>query len=186
LAALGEFLERFAGPRAANLLARIEARLEHGVSREAVALTAIDGVGAGRAETLAQGGLTTPGKIVDAGVNELTRAGITAGVAERIVKSAGELPQITVDWGEFPDSIARGENEMSEVTVSTTAGSAAAGIRVTVNGVEMHQKRCYLSDSVAVPVGVFGAAEDLEFTVEVTFPDLSLLPVRESRLVDVV
>jgi len=183
LAALHEFADRFAGPRAANLICRIEARVEHGVSREAVALTAIDGVGATRAETLAQGELTTPGKIIEAGVDELTRAGITAGVAERIVEAAGNLPQITVDWGEFPDSIARGENEMCEVTIRTTAGSATAGIRVTVNGVEMNQKRCYLADSTAVPVGVFGAAEDLEFIVEVTFPDLPLPPVRASRSV---
>ena len=184
LAALGEFLERFAGPRAANLLARIEARLEHGVSREAVALTAIDGVGAGRAETLAQGGLTTPDAVVDAGVSELTRAGLTAGVAERVVESARDLPQVVVDWGAFPDSIARGENEMCEVTVRSTAGSAAAGIRVTVNGVEMNSTRSYLG-TATVPVGVFGADEDLEYTVEVTFPELPLAPVRASRSVSV-
>jgi replicative superfamily II helicase len=183
LAALHEFLDRFAGPRAANLAQRIEARVDHGVSREAVALTAIDGVGAGRAETLAQAGLTTPGEIVKAGVDELTRAGITAGVADRVVESARDLPRITIDWGAFPDSIARGENEMQELTVSTTGGSATAGIRVTVNDVEMNEKRCYLSDATTVPVGVFGAAEDLEFTVEVTFPNLPLPPVRASRSV---
>jgi len=32
---------------------------------------------------------------------------------------------------------------------------------------------------------VFGADEDLEFTVEVTFPDLPLPPVRASRSVTV-
>ena len=74
---------------------------------------------------------------------------------------------------------------MREITISTTAGSATAGIRVTVNGVEMNEKRCYLSDVTTVPVGVFGAAEDLEFTVEVTFPDLPLPPVRASRSVTV-
>ena len=184
LAALHEFVDRFAGPRAANLLARIEARLEHGVSRQAVALTAIDGVGAGRADTLAQGGLTTPAEIVAAGVSELTRAGLTAGVAERVVESARDLPQVVVEWGEFPDSIARGENEMCEVTVRSTAGSAAAGIRVTVNGVEMNQSRSYLG-TTTVPVGVFGADENLEYTVEVTFPELPLAPVRASRSVSV-
>jgi len=184
LAALQEFVDRFAGPRAANLLARIEARLEHGVSREAVALTAIDGVGAGRAETLAQGGLTTPQHVVDAGVSELTRAGLTAGVAERVVDSARDLPQVVVDWGAFPEAIARGENELCEVTVRSTAGSAAAGIRVTVNGVEMNQTRSYLG-TATVPVGVFGADEDLEYTVEVTFPELPLAPVRASRSVTV-
>ena len=185
LAALHAFADRFAGPRAANLLARIEARVEHGVSRKAVGLTAIDGVGAGRAETLATGGLTTPGEVVDAGVDELTRAGLTAGVAERVLESARELPRIAVEWGAFPTTIDRGDNEMCEITVRTTAGGSTAGIRVTVNGVEMNEKRCYLADESAVPVGVFGADEDLEFTVEVTFPDLPLPPVRASRSVTV-
>ncbi len=184
LAALHAFVDRFAGPRAANLLARIEARLEHGVSRQAVALTAIDGVGATRAETLAQGGLTTPADIVDAGVAELTRAGLTAGVAERVIGSAGGLPQVVVEWGPFPEAIARGENEMCEVTVRSKAGSAAAGIRVTVNGVEMNQTRSYLG-TTTVPVGVFGADQDLEYTIEVTFPELPLAPVRASRSVSV-
>jgi hypothetical protein len=44
---------------------------------------------------------------------------------------------------------------------------------------------CYLADETAVPVGVFGADEDLEFTVEVTFPELPLPPVRASRSVTV-
>ena len=185
VAALHAFVDRFAGPRAANLVARVEARLEGGVSREAVALTAIEGVGAGRAETLATGGLTTPAAVVDAGVSALTDAGLTAGVAERIVAAAGDLPRIDVEWGDFPETIARGENEMHELTVRTTAGSAAVGIRVTVNDVEMNETRCFLSGSTTVPVGVFGAAEDLEFTVEVTFPDLPLPPVRASRSVTV-
>ncbi len=185
LAALHEFADRFAGPRAANLLCRIEARVEHGVSRDAVALTAIDGVGSGRAETLAQGGITTPLAVIEAGVDELTRAGLTAGVAERIITSARNLPQIEIDWGDFPTEIARGENEMREITVSTTAGSATAGIRVTVNEVEMNEKRLYLSDASTVPVGVFGANEELEYTVEITFPDLPLPPVRASRSVAV-
>ncbi len=185
LAALHEFADRFAGSRAANLVARTEARVEHGVSREAVALTAIDGVGSGRAETLAQGGLTTPAAVVDAGVSELTRAGMTAGVAERVVDAARDLPRITVDWGAFPETIARGENEQCEVTVRSTAGSAAVGIRVTVNDVEMIETRCFLSGSTTVPVGVFGADEPLEYTVEATFPDLPLSPVRASRSVTV-
>jgi len=185
LAALHEFADRFAGPRAANLVARIEARVEHGVSREAVALTAIDGVGSGRAETLAAGGLTTPAAVVDAGVSELTRAGMTAGVADRVVAAAGDLPRISIDWGAFPETIARGENELCEITVSTTAGNATIGIRVTVNSVEMNENRCFLSGSTTVPVGVFGASEDLEYTVEITFPDLPLSPVRASRSVTV-
>jgi len=123
--------------------------------------------------------------VIDAGVDELTRAGLTAGVAERVVNAAAELPQISAEWGAFPTTIARGDNEMCEITLRTTAGSAAAGIRVTVNGVEMNEKQCYLSDETTVPVGVFGASEALEYTVEVTFPDLPLSPVRASRSVTV-
>ena len=184
LGALHAFAEQFAGPRAANLICRIEARLEHGVSREAVGLTAIDGVGAGRAETLANGGLTTPSDVIAAGVSELTRAGLTAGVAERVIEAARELPQITVEWGAFPETIARGDNTMCELTVRSTAGGATAGIRVTVNGVEMTETQCYLGTKT-VPVGVFGAEEELAYTVEVTFPELPLSPVRASRSVTV-
>jgi hypothetical protein len=57
---------------------------------------------------------------------------------------------------------------------------------VTVNDVEMTTKACYLSDATTVPVGVFGgAADEMEFTVEVTFPEVPLAPVRESRTVTV-
>ena len=185
LAALQEFLDRFTGPRAANLASRVEARVEHGVDRDAVGLTAIDGVGSGRASTLATGGITSPPDVVDAGVSELTRAGMTAGVAERVVEAATSLPQIEIDWGEFPTAITTGENEMCDVSVRNVGGSARAGLRVTVNDVEMSEKTTYLSDVTTLPVGVFGAKDELEFTVEVSFPDLPLLPYRESRIVDV-
>jgi replicative superfamily II helicase len=186
LSALREFLDRFAGTRAANLARRTEARVEHGVSRDAVALTAVDGVGATRASKLAAGGLRSPRDVVDAGAAELTRAGLSEGVAERVVESARGLPAIQVEWGEFPDSIAAGESEMCEVTVRNEGGGARVGIRVTVNDVEMSQKRTYLSDVTAVPVGVFGAdADALDFQVEVTFPDLPLLPHAASKAVRV-
>jgi replicative superfamily II helicase len=183
LAALREFLDRFAGPRAANLARRVEARVDHGVSRDAVALTAIDGIGAGRASTLATGGLQTPRDVIDAGVAELTRAGLSEGVAERVIERARDLPAIELDWGAFPDRIGRGESEMREVTVRNVGGAARAGIRVTVNEVEMTQKTVYLSDETTVPVGVFGATEELEFTIEVAFPELPLLPEADSRTV---
>ncbi|WP_101298106.1 DEAD/DEAH box helicase [Halegenticoccus soli] len=185
LAALREFLDRFAGPRAANLARRVEARVEHGVSRDAVGLTAIDGIGAGRASTLSTGGLATPADVIDAGADELVRAGMSRGVAERVVERARELPRIAVEWGSFPDRIARGESEMREVTVRNVGGGARAGVRVTVNGVEMSEKTTYLSDATTVPVGVFGAQDELEFAVEVAFPDLPLLPFVESRTVAV-
>jgi replicative superfamily II helicase len=192
LAALREFLDRFAGPRAANLARRVEARVDNGVSRDAVALTAVDGVGAGRAGKLAAGGLRTPRDLVEAGVEELTRAGLSEGVAERVVESARDLPAVDVEWGSFPESIATGENEMCEVTVRNRGGGARAGVRVTAkkggddSGVEMNRKTTYLSDATTVPVGVFGApADELEFRVEVTFPDLPLLPHVNSRTVRV-
>jgi replicative superfamily II helicase len=183
LAALGEFLDRFAGPRAANLAQRIEARVEHGVSRDAVGLTAIDGVGAGRASALASAGFRTPRDLVAAGAEELARAGVSESVAERLIENAEALPAIDVDWGAFPETIARGDNRMVEVGIHNVCGGARVGIRVTVNDVEMTSKTTYLSDQTTVPVAVFGTDEELEFTIEVAFPDLPLLPVAESRTV---
>ena len=187
LAALREFLLEFAGPRAANLARRLEARIEHGVSRDAVSLTAIDGVGAGRASTLATGGHSRPADLVDAGAAELTGAGLSEGVAERIVEAAGDLPAITVSWDDLPDAVAAGENEMCEVRLRNEGGGARVGVRVTVNSVEMHEKTTYLSNVTTVPVGVFGAdAEELDFCVEVWFPELPLQPFIDERTVRVV
>ena len=187
LAALSEFLDRFAGSRAANLACRVEARVEHGVSREAVPLTAIDGVGSGRAERLAGAGLTSPAAVVDAGPEALANAGMSDSVAERIVEAARDCPRIDVDWGEFPESIAVGENEMCEVGIATISGAARTGIRVTVNDVEMTETTTYLDGETTMPVGVFGPpdADELEFVVEVVFPDLPLMPVRATRTVRV-
>jgi hypothetical protein len=187
LAALREFLDTFAGPRAANLARRVEARVEHGVSRDAVGLTAVDGVGSRRAGRLSSAGLRTPADLVAAGTETLTRADLSEGVAERVVDSAKSLPAIELDWGAFPDTVTRGTSNVQEVTVANTGGGARTGVRVTVNGVEMTTKTTYLSDATRVPVGVFGATDDeLTFRVEVTFPDLPLLPVSEERTVRVV
>ncbi|QZY00834.1 DEAD/DEAH box helicase [Halobaculum rubrum] len=187
LAALREFADAVAGPRAANLVRRVEARVEHGVTREAVGLTAIEGVGEGRAESLSAGGLTTPADVIAAGTERLTRAGLSEGVAERVVRQAEDLPNAVVEWGAFPDSIGVGDNEMVEVTVRNVGGSARAGIRVTANGVEMTEKTLYLSDETTVPVGVFGAPGEAEmrYEVEVVYPELPLLPEADSRIVRV-
>ena len=187
LAALREFLDTFSGPRAANLARRIEARVDHGVSRDAVGLTAVDGIGSRRASRLATAGLRTPADLVAAGVTELTRADLSEGVAERVVTSAEALPAIDIDWGAFPETVSRGTSTVQQVGVTNTGGSARTGVRVTVNDVEMTTKTTYLSDSTRVPVGVFGATDDeLTFRVEVSFPDLPLLPVHEERVVSVV
>ncbi|MEF8779123.1 MAG: DEAD/DEAH box helicase [Haloferacaceae archaeon] len=187
LAALSEFLDRFAGPRAANLARRVEARVEHGVSRAAVPLTAIEGVGAGRAERLASAGFESPGELIDAGADALAAAGIPDGVASRIVDAAAELPRVVVEWGTVPDSVSRGAHEMHEVTVRNVAGGARVGIRLTVNGAEMTEKTVYLSDASTVPVALFGTpeADELEYVLEVTFPELPLMPVRGSRTVQI-
>ncbi|MFC7070095.1 DEAD/DEAH box helicase [Halobaculum lipolyticum] len=187
LAALREFADAVAGPRAANLVRRVEARVEHGVKREAVGLTAIEGVGEGRAERLASGGLTTPADVVAAGVDRLTRAGLSEGVAERVIRQAEALPNAVVEWGAFPESIGTAENEMLEVTVRNVGGSARAGLRVTANGVEMTEKTLYFTDETTVPVGVFGAPgeEEMRYEVEVVYPDLPLLPETDSRIVRV-
>jgi replicative superfamily II helicase len=187
LAALREFLDTFSGPRAANLARRVEARVEHGVSRDAVGLTAVDGIGSRRAGRLSSAGLCTPSDLVDAGTATLTRADLSEGVAERVVASATSLPAIELDWGAFPETVERGTSTVREVSVRNTGGSGRTGIRVTVNDVEMTTKTTYLSDATHVPVGVFGATDDeLTFRVEVSFPDLPLLPVSEERTVAVV
>ncbi|SEQ69233.1 DEAD/DEAH box helicase [Natrinema salaciae] len=186
VSALGAFLDRFVGPHAANLARRVEARIENGVAEDAVGLTAIDGVASGRASKLAKEGLSTPGDVVDAGVDGLVDAGLSEGVAERIREGAGSLPAVEIEWGRFPETVATGENEVCEVTVRNVGEPARAGVRVTVNGVEMTSTSSYLRDAETVPVGVFGAdAEELEFTVSVAFPEEPLLPIEASRTVDV-
>ena len=185
LAALRAFLDRFADARAANLARRVEARVDNGVSADAVGLTAIDGVGSGRAQTLAAAGITTPADLLDSDVGGLVSAGLGSGVAERIVESARDLPRAVVEWGDFPDEIAHGKNSMHEITVTNLAGGARAGVRVTVNDVEMTATECYLGET-ALPVGVFGGDTDaLTFAVEVTYPELPLEPVVDTRSVDV-
>jgi replicative superfamily II helicase len=185
LAALHAFAERFGGAHDANLVRRVEARVENSVPEDAVGLAAIDGVGTGRAHKLAEAGIGSPADVRAAGVEGLVEAGLSEGIAERVHENAGELPAVEIEWGAFPDSIPRGENDLREVTVRTTAGSARAGVRVTVNGVEMTAKEAYLDDALTVPVGVFGTDERLEFAIEVAFADLPLAPVRETRTVAV-
>ena len=185
LAALRAFCERFAAPRDASLVRRVEARVEHGVSASAVGLTAVDGVGSGRASKLASEGLTTPADLRDAGADGLVAAGLSEGVAERVLEQARTLPDVAVEWTDVPETVARGENAMAEVTVRNDGDGAPAGIRVTVNGVEMTAKTRYLG-TTTLPVGVFGGdAETLTYEVEVTFPELPLPPVTDARTVDV-
>ncbi|WP_440766329.1 DEAD/DEAH box helicase [Natronorubrum sp. DTA7] len=187
ISALGAFLDRLAGPHVANLARRVEARIENGVAEDAVGLTAIDGVGPGRASKLSTEGLSTPGDIVETGIEGLVAADLSEGVAERVYEGAQSLPAIEIDWGQFPETIATGENDVCEVTVRNVGEPARAGIRVTVNEVEMTATSTYLRDEDTVPVGVFGAdAEKLEYTVSIVFPEEPLLPIHERRTVDVV
>ncbi|WP_267641661.1 DEAD/DEAH box helicase [Haloarchaeobius amylolyticus] len=186
LAALQAFLDRFATPHATNVARRVEARVENGVAPDAVGLTAIDGVGPGRASKLAKEGLETPADAVDAGVDGLVTAGLSEGVAEQVYEGAKKLPDISVEWGDFPSTIGRGENDMCEVTVRNDGGSGSAGVRVTVNGVEMSATETYLDGETSVPVGVFGATDDeLTYEVSVAFSNLPLVPVTETRTVRV-
>ncbi|MEF8757763.1 MAG: helicase-related protein, partial [Halobacteriales archaeon] len=186
LSACRAFLERFADAHAANLARRIEARVENGVPSGAVGLTAIDGVGSGRASKLDAEGITTPEAVREAGVDGLVAAGLSAGVAERVLGSARHLPTIEVEWGPFPETIARGENEMREVRIRNLGDATSVGVRVTVNGREMTTRETYLADGTAVPVGVFGAdVDELTVRVSVAFPDRPLLPVAEERTVRV-
>ncbi|ELY45269.1 DEAD/DEAH box helicase [Natronorubrum sulfidifaciens] len=187
ISALGAFLDRLTDPHAANLARRVEAQIENGVAEDAVGLTAIDGVGPGRASKLATEGISTPEDVVAAGLEGLIDAGLSEGVAERVYEGAQSLPVLEIDWGAFPESIATGENDVREVTVRNVGEPARAGIRVTVNGVEMSSTSTYLRDTETLPVGVFGAdADELEFTVSVAIPEEPLVPLEESRTVDVV
>ena len=187
LAAPRAFLERFASAHDANLARRLEARIENGVADDAVGLTAIDGVAAGRASKLSTEGLSTPGDVVDAGVEGLIEAGLGEGIAERVYEGAQSLPAVDLEWGAFPETVAAGESDVHEVVVRNVGEPASVGIRVTVNGVEMTSTSTYLRDSETVPVGVFGANEDsLEYAVSVAFPEEPLVPVEASRTVDVV
>ncbi|MFQ3318636.1 MAG: replicative superfamily II helicase [Natronomonas sp.] len=183
LAALRAFCERFAAPRDANLVRRIEARVEHGISADAVGLTAIEGVGKGRAQKLAREGLETPADVQAAGVDGLVDAGLSEGLAERVLEQAESLPAPTFEWSGMPASISSGENTMAELTVRNDGDGAPAGVRVTVNGVEMSEQTRYLGET-AMPVGVFGGdAEELTFEAEVAFSGLPLVPVTDSRTV---
>ncbi|MFB6206513.1 MAG: DEAD/DEAH box helicase [Haloglomus sp.] len=186
LAALHAFACEFADARTANLVRRVEARVETGISADAVGLTAVDGVARGRAQKLAAEGLTTPADVVDAGVDGLVEAGLSEGVAERVLRNARELPVVEVEWGDFPDSIELGERAMCPVTVRSTAGAARAGVRVTVNGREMSSTETRLGE-IETTAGVFGTdqADELTYRVAVAFPDLPLSPVTESRTVRV-
>jgi replicative superfamily II helicase len=183
LGALRAFLARLAGPEEANCVRRTEARVEHGVSADAVGLTAIPGVGPGRASKLAAAEITTPAEARAAGTEGLVAAGLGEGVADAVLENARELPAPAVDWGAFPGRIAAGENELCEITVHNEGGDARGGVRVTVNGIEMSQTTTYLGETT-LPVGVFGGdIDELEFAVRVTFPDLPIRPVVETRTV---
>jgi len=185
LAALRAFCDRFADGHAANRARRVAARIEHGVGGDAVGLTAVDGVGSGRASKLAEDGLESPADLRAAGVDGLVEAGLSEGVAERVLEGAAELPDVAVEWGPFPERIGAGDNEMREVTVRNEGGAARAAVEVRVNGVEMTADATYLTDTATVPVGVFGAEDPMTFTVRVSFPELPLSPVEATRTVRV-
>jgi replicative superfamily II helicase len=186
LAALRAVLDRFGEAGEANRARRVEAQVKTGVSADAVGLTAIDGIGSTRATRLAEAGLQTPGDVLEAGVDALTAAGLTPGVAERVIEGARELPALAVDWETVPASLARGERELHEVTVRTTAGDARATLRVTVNGNQMTAKDSYLGQTT-LPVALFGGDTDvLELAVEIFLPDLPLAPTVRERTVRVV
>jgi len=123
--------------------------------------------------------------VVEAGVDGLVAAGLAAGVAERVLEAARDLPVVEVDWGDLPGTVARGERAIHEVSVRTTAGAARAGLRVTVNGMEMTAKDSYLG-ATELPVAVFGGdADRLDLAVRVAFPALPLPPSVHTRTVTV-
>lgn len=185
ISALRAFCEEFGAPWLSHRVRCVASRVEHGVGSEAVGLTAIQGVGTRRAELLQEAGITNPAAVREAGVDGLLKAGLSEGVAEELVKQAEELPELTLDWGDFPSSIAADESRMAEVTVRAVSGTAKVGIRVLVNGIEMSSKMTYLTQDITIPIGVFGAEDPLRFEVDVTFPRLPLPGVQEMHEVRV-
>ncbi|MFB6113466.1 MAG: DEAD/DEAH box helicase [Halodesulfurarchaeum sp.] len=186
LAALAAFFDRYDRPVGANRCRRLEARIETGVPESAVGLTALDGVASGRGHRLAQVGIQRPADVREAGVEGLMDAGLSEGVARKILDQAASLPDVSVEWGAFPDTITTGENDLREVSITNDGGGARVGLRVTVNGVEMTRSTRYLNGETTVPVGVFGADDDeLTYSITVTFPELPLRPVSETRTVRV-
>ncbi|WP_436902216.1 DEAD/DEAH box helicase [Halovenus halobia] len=185
LASLRAIVDRFGTATQANLVCRVEARVETGVSADAVGLTAIDGVGSTRAGTLAAAGYDSPAKVAAATPTKLAAAGLSEGVAEQLVESAAELPAVAVEWSGFPETIPAGERDLQEVTVRSTAGSARATLTATVNGVEMTTKSTYLGEAT-LPVGVFGGdTDELDFEIRVVFPELPLDPICRRKTVRV-
>ncbi len=120
-----------------------------------------------------------------AGVAGLVDAGLSEGCRTRL-RGCPVAPLRRGRLGIVPETIETGENDVCEVTVENVGEPARAGVRVTVNGVEMTSTSTYLREEETVPVGVFGAdAEELEFTVSVAFPEEPLVPIEASRHVEV-
>ena len=188
LSALRAFCDRFAGPAAANRVARVAARVETGAPEAAVGLTAVDGVGTERARRLVESGLETPGDVQTASIDAVSAAGMPGGVAERVAENAADLPAVRVALDGVPVEVAEGERAICEATVRNAGSGARIGARVTVNGREMTTESAYLADERTVPVAVFGAPghDELTYTVRVSFPELPLAPVVAERTVRVV
>jgi len=178
-------------PESANVVRRVAARVEHGVPDDAVGLTAVDGVGSGRAHALSEAGLDTPGDLRRAGVEGLVDAGLSEGVAERVYEGAADLPDPDIEWAGFPGTIEAGENEFCDVVVRNRGAGAKASVRVTAEAdggdpVEMNETETHLAGEERLPVGVFGAdARHIVFRAEVVFPEEPLVPVVSERLVQV-
>jgi hypothetical protein len=72
---------------------------------------------------------------------------------------------------------------MGEVTVRNDGDGEPAGVRITVNGIEMTAETRYLGETT-LPVGVFGGdAAELVYELEVVFPELPLRPITDRRVV---
>lgn len=185
LAAFRAFCLEYGSAHYANKVTHVETRVEYGISADAVGLTAIEGVGPGRANRLARAGLTTPTDVREQGKDGLIELGLAPGIAEQLIQNVDNLPHIKFEWQDLPDEIQRGESTMASVTVKNAGGPTAASLRVTVNDVEMSANTSYLGE-ITEPIGVFGAETTmLEFEITVTFPELPIPSVSDSRSVRV-
>ena len=187
LAALQRVLLEHDDPVGANRARRLEARIEYGIDPAVLGLTAIPGIGAGRAERLGAAGIETIADLARTPVDDLVSAGIGRSRAAEFREEATEYPVPAISWPGAPDSIDVGETDPHEVTIRNDGAPGTVGIRVTVNGVAMTATETYLRESETVTLPVFGAPDEaaLRYRVTVAVPDEPLRPVVGEWTVDV-
>lgn len=185
LGALRAACRAFDRPRVELLACRLAHRIEYGVPEDAVAFTAIDGIGGRRALRLRQADIDHPAEIATMPADQLAAVGFGQQAIEQITADAASLPQLQIGWDALPSQIERNNNRFIIVPIENDGASERAHLTVRVNDVEMHRNETRLGTS-EVPIGLHaGDADRLRLTIEIVFPDLPIDPVRDERVVAV-